>query len=321
VSSSPIEPLTVGGIRPSILISQNDLDRLSEPELLPILTHECVHIQRRDLILSLVPWLAQTLFWFLPPVYLAMHEFQLTREVCLRPADGHRIGYGAPSLWRTAGQNYRHPLSPLPVPSSTMALSAGFQNLKRRIEMLEIKQSPSSRPINGFPDFRWPDCPLALHCRRPALSFRIAAKPSISQQESPTGKRWQTVPIAILIPSIPWGVDSTILHDDKPSGYVKSNANIADDVEGDGGVLRYDIPAKTYVGKRLRWSGYVQGKGLKKTHAFLFIAAEGKNGLSFATSSEIPSRHRGLAEDGLYYRRFPRNLLTSRLASVWRAKG
>lgn len=82
------------------------------------------------------------------------------------------------------------------------------------------------------------------------------------------------------------GQDRTVTFDGKPTGYVRSNANIAKDVDGDGGVLRYDIDGEKYRGKRLRWSGYVLAKNLKKK-AFLLAATTGADGLVFASSPLI----------------------------------
>lgn len=83
------------------------------------------------------------------------------------------------------------------------------------------------------------------------------------------------------------GTDTRITYEGRPVGYVKAKANIAQDPPGDGGVLRYDIPAEKYQKKRLRWSGYVQGVGLKQK-AFLFLSAQGTR-FPFVQSTPVTS--------------------------------
>lgn len=82
------------------------------------------------------------------------------------------------------------------------------------------------------------------------------------------------------------GTDEKIIHNGKPVAFVKANANIAQDDEGDGGVLRYDIPAQRFIGKRLRWSGYILGKGLSGS-ACLIIGAYVENAFLGALSPEV----------------------------------
>jgi hypothetical protein len=48
VARSAVEPLTVGLLRPRILIGSDEKGRLSSAELLAILVHECTHIKRND---------------------------------------------------------------------------------------------------------------------------------------------------------------------------------------------------------------------------------------------------------------------------------
>ena len=248
-----------------------------------MLAHECVHIRRGDLYLSLIPWLAQTLFWFLPPMYLAMREFELAREaacdqqtlaaLALQPR-----AYGELLVKLSS-------VSPLPVPSSAMALSAGFTQLKRRIEMLNIK--PYQRRLLLVTTL------LATALLVPwRLTVAVPAFPSVPLKNldfSQGLQEWYRFANGSNTDAHPFysvGTDKTVIRNGKPTGFVAANPNIADDSDGDGGVLRYDIDGKKYRGKRLRWSSYLLGNGVKKK-AFLFAAVDQPSALVFAESPQI----------------------------------
>lgn len=288
-SPSPIEPLTVGWLRPYILISQADLSRLSPEELRAVLAHECVHIRRGDLWLSLVPWLSQTIFWFFPLVHLAVREYQLAREAA---CDQQTIT--ALSLQpRTYGEllvKLSSPASPLTTPSSVTALSADFRQLKRRIEMLEIQRTRRSLLVI-----------TALVAVGVLIPWRLtsAAQTGNIVEQLPNLDfaqgiaKWQ--PNANGSPTDPHpfyevGQDTKVTHEGKPSAFVRSTQKSAYDSAGDGGVLRYDIvkSIRKYQGKRMRLSAYVKGKDITK-QAFLFIAVDALPNMNFGTSAHVTS--------------------------------
>ena len=64
-----LEPGVLGVFRPKILWPSALSDRLQDPELEAVLSHELCHIERRDNLSALVQMLVETLFWFHPIVW------------------------------------------------------------------------------------------------------------------------------------------------------------------------------------------------------------------------------------------------------------
>ena len=295
-SPSPLEPLTVGLIRPVVLMSKTDLPRLSEDELLPILTHECVHLRRGDLWLSLVPAAAQILFWFLPPVYLAVREFELSREAA---CDAQTVAalVLTPRAYGELLVKLSSPFSPLPTPSSVMALSAGFRQMKRRIEMLQSR--PSRRHFLGFV---FPVAVAVLVPYRLTSGALARAAGSLSGAEafpnldlSDGLTHWKKMANGSDDAPHPFytlGLDSSVTHEGRPSAFVKSIPAGAR-FEDDGGVLRYDWEdVARYRGKRLRLSAYVMGKEMTRL-AFLFLAPDSADKSYFAVSPDVTAKTTG----------------------------
>ena len=293
-SPSPVEPLTMGLVRPILLVSESDLSRLSNEELLPILTHECIHLRRGDLWLALAPTLAQTLFWFFPPIYIAVREFELNREVA---CDQRTIAALAlkPRAYGELLVKLSSPASPLPTPSSVMALSAPFRQMKRRIEMLQIK--PSRRRFLTF---------LALPAVTALIPYRLTAAPFLSPFAPPSQEgdlpnldlsdgltHWQKTAFGSNSVSHPFytlGLDPAVTHEGRPSAFVQSTRVSDYREKGDGGVLRYDyFNVAHYQGKRVRLSAFILGKGLTK-RAFLFLATDAIDKRYFAMSAPVTDK-------------------------------
>lgn len=90
-----ITPVAVGVLRPTIVVSTDLLDSLSEGELRDVLIHEWAHVLRRDAAVGLMQRAAEIGFWFHPLVRLMNGELARAREeVCdnyvLRFTDGAR---------------------------------------------------------------------------------------------------------------------------------------------------------------------------------------------------------------------------------------
>jgi beta-lactamase regulating signal transducer with metallopeptidase domain len=144
LTQTSIGTMTIGAWRPAVLVSQETLARCSEEEVRVLLTHEFLHVRRRDGWLGLIPQLTQTIFFFSPFVWLACREFDLEREsacdedtlaVTGSPIDSYGrliISLAQPSL---------------PLPLSASGISSHFRNLQRRINMIGSngKQPTKSR--------------------------------------------------------------------------------------------------------------------------------------------------------------------------------
>jgi len=142
MSSAAIDsPQLVGPWRPVLLLPARGLPRMADDDLDMALTHELVHLQRRDLWWGLLPALAQHLFFFHPLVHLAAREYGIAREAAVDAAvvagDRHcRQHYGRLLLQ----------LGVAPRPGAGLAsASPTFLSLKRRLLMLQNTTSFSRR--------------------------------------------------------------------------------------------------------------------------------------------------------------------------------
>ena len=80
VSDRTSQPLTVGVIRPSILIPEGLAASLSADALRDVLIHECAHALRRDTLVGLLQRLAAILCWPNPLVHLMNRALESARE-------------------------------------------------------------------------------------------------------------------------------------------------------------------------------------------------------------------------------------------------
>ncbi|WP_369978285.1 M56 family metallopeptidase [Xanthomonas bundabergensis] len=130
-------PQLIGPWRPVLLLPAQRLAAMHADDLDMALTHELVHLQRRDLWWGLLPALAQHLFFFHPLVHLAVREYALAREAACDAAvvAGHRH----------CRHNYARLLVRLgvaPRPAAGVAsASPSFVSLKRRLLMLQSTAS------------------------------------------------------------------------------------------------------------------------------------------------------------------------------------
>ena len=133
-------PQLLGVWRPVVLLPRDALTRMSADELDMALTHELVHLQRRDLWWGVVPAVAQHLFFFHPLVHMAVREYAIAREgavdtVVVAGNQHCRGQYGRLLL--------QFGVSPRPV-AVLAGASPTFLSLKRRLIMLQTT-SPFSR--------------------------------------------------------------------------------------------------------------------------------------------------------------------------------
>jgi beta-lactamase regulating signal transducer with metallopeptidase domain len=77
---STFEPGLVGILRPVLLLPQRLADKLSLEEVESILAHELCHLRRRDNLTYGIHLLAQTIFWFYPPIWWLGKRLLAERE-------------------------------------------------------------------------------------------------------------------------------------------------------------------------------------------------------------------------------------------------
>ncbi len=80
--SSNISPFVWwSGGRPCIFLSRRSTDELSPAEMRMILAHEMAHISRLDHWVRWVEWLATSLLWWNPVMWLARTQLRITEEI------------------------------------------------------------------------------------------------------------------------------------------------------------------------------------------------------------------------------------------------
>jgi uncharacterized protein (TIGR03435 family) len=79
-SPLPVEPCVFGIFRP-VLLLPNDIDaHLTREQLETIVLHELCHVRRHDNLTAAVHLLAETVFWFYPPIYWVGERLMRERE-------------------------------------------------------------------------------------------------------------------------------------------------------------------------------------------------------------------------------------------------
>lgn len=133
LSSAIDSPQLIGPWNPVLLLPATPSHSMHADELDMALTHELVHLQRRDLWWGLLPAAAQHLFFFHPLAHLAAHEYALAREAACDAAVIAGNRHCAHDYGRLLVR-----LGVAPRPSAGLAsASPTFRILKRRLLMLQ----------------------------------------------------------------------------------------------------------------------------------------------------------------------------------------
>ena len=138
--SAAIDSPQVNGLwRPTVLLPANQA--LTPTEAAMALGHELAHLRRGDLWLGWVPALAQRLFFFHPLVIWAIREYALNREAAcdekvLQQTRAEPQAYGQLLLRLGVCR---------PLHTGLAGASPTFQNLKRRLIMLQQNEHSTRR--------------------------------------------------------------------------------------------------------------------------------------------------------------------------------
>jgi beta-lactamase regulating signal transducer with metallopeptidase domain len=135
-------PLVAGVRRPVILLPPDAVSSLSPDELRVALAHEVVHLRRRDLLFSVLPGLAQAVFFFHPFAWLAAREHRLALEAAcdldaLRLTGVPISDYGRLLLRFAGGAECRT--------AAALGAASSFRILERRLTLLRTAPSYPSR--------------------------------------------------------------------------------------------------------------------------------------------------------------------------------
>jgi len=143
VGAPGIGPVSLGLLRPRIVVPPDFAQRYSPQEQALVLAHERTHIARRDALANLAAALLQCLFWFNPLVYLGARRFRQDQELACDAAvmlqhPGQRRSYAEALLKshtgaRAAAGLHCHWQSPHPTKERIMQLQHTPPGTVRRL--------------------------------------------------------------------------------------------------------------------------------------------------------------------------------------------
>jgi bla regulator protein blaR1 len=131
VSSLVSSPVTVGYLKPIILLPVAAMNQLTPAQVEAILLHELSHIRRYDYLLNFIVSVIHTLLYFNPFVKTFMNTIEAEREACCDEVvlqfGYDKVSYASALLHLEKNSGRHHPLA---------LAAAGKQNLLTRIEKI-----------------------------------------------------------------------------------------------------------------------------------------------------------------------------------------
>lgn len=143
-SPEEVAPSVVCPIRPTVVLAQSALERLSKEELQFVLRHEFGHIQRNDLVLNLLARTCIAFHWFNPLAHRVLNRLRLCQEeLCDNEAisSGDRFEYAR--LLVKANQ-----LFPLKISQCALAMTYRSTMIDRRIGWVLDEARDRRRRVN-----------------------------------------------------------------------------------------------------------------------------------------------------------------------------
>ncbi len=136
VTSENVSPFVFGLSRPVVVLPVALMRQVSSDELLAVLTHEFVHIRRRDPLIGWVLAFCEVLYFFHPALHLAKRQIMFERE---RACDDHvlALGRASRSAYARVLVSAADVCSPAQRHVSPVAvLAESFDNLRKRLKVL-----------------------------------------------------------------------------------------------------------------------------------------------------------------------------------------
>lgn len=265
-------PFTVGVLSPVVLLPK-DAGGWRRDSLAAVLTHELMHVRRRDVLTHCAAYAVCVLLWFFPPAWLAYAALLREAEAC---CDQKVIDNGtrAPAYAHSILELVRSCRGRMILPSMTTAL-AGTAMIRERIRSV-LALSPTRRPFR--PRHAAAVCALFICCLAPVLAVFGQAQASGLAPDDPYFGTWVNVDYETARVASPARVVIT------PDGHELDYQHIADTVpRGEC----WNTIEETWVEAGAHWyktrfvcwaypskAGKVEGFGLSR------ISADGNTGES-----------------------------------------
>lgn len=77
-----VTPCVAGIIKPTVILPKWTLDKMTTIELEMVLAHELIHLRRGDLLVTMLQWIASSLWWFHPLIRTACSRLSQESERC-----------------------------------------------------------------------------------------------------------------------------------------------------------------------------------------------------------------------------------------------
>lgn len=139
ISQNTNSPMTIGWLKPVILLPVSALSGMDPDHLEMTILHELMHIRRRDYLVNLIQNVAETIFFFHPLMWWMSSRIREERELAVDEAvvkmSGKPVSYANALL----------ELEELKMKHSQLAMAARSGQLKSRIERIIGKQSQGGR--------------------------------------------------------------------------------------------------------------------------------------------------------------------------------
>ncbi len=155
VTGHALSPALVGMFRPTLLIPESMLDRLTDAEWCCVISHELAHLKRHDIPLNWLTTLLQAIHWFNPILWYAFRKMRADREMAcdalaLASTDANRSADLGSALVKLL-QAQPHPERL----AGVAAILEGKSDLERRMNMI-MRFNPAGQ--------RWSIFPIATIC-------------------------------------------------------------------------------------------------------------------------------------------------------------
>ncbi len=129
-------PLVARAWRPVVLLPARFVEESTADEVAMALAHELAHLRSRDLILAVVPALAQVLLWFHPAAWLAAREWAAEREADCDAAALLATG-GSPAAYGRLLVRVAESGRPAFAAPAALGATSAYHALRKRVERMK----------------------------------------------------------------------------------------------------------------------------------------------------------------------------------------
>lgn len=146
LTSRPVTPLLVGWLRPTLLLPLALLSGLAPGQVEALLTHELVHLRRRDHLVNLLQVLLETLLFYHPAVWALSRDLRHDRELCCDHQVAQLVGRPAYARALLAAEELRQTLAP---PLALSATASPFLERMRHLTRTRTEGADMRRALRS----------------------------------------------------------------------------------------------------------------------------------------------------------------------------